>query len=94
MNGKKISPLYKAIKWLVKVCYSKVEVVGTENLPDEPVRVVGNHTQMNGPIACELYFPGKIDARDGAHFGLQVNALENRTPLFARQSMLGVWTKG
>lgn len=36
-----------------------MEVVGTENLPDEPVIVVGNHTQMNGPIACELYFPGK-----------------------------------
>jgi len=32
--------------------------VGAENLPAEPAMVVGNHTQMNGPIACELYFPG------------------------------------
>ena len=28
-----------------------------ENLPDEPVVIVGNHTQMHGPIVCELYFP-------------------------------------
>lgn len=58
MNENKISPLYKAIKWLVKVFYPRIEVVGKENLPDEPVLVVGNHAQMNGPIACELYFPG------------------------------------
>jgi len=51
--------LYPTIKWLVKVFYRKIETVGAENLPDEPVIVVGNHTQMNGPIACELYFPGK-----------------------------------
>lgn len=50
--------LYKFVKWLVWLFYPKMEVVGVENLPDEPVLVVGNHTQMNGPIACELYFPG------------------------------------
>jgi hypothetical protein len=33
-------------------------VEGTENLPDEPCIIVANHSQMNGPIACELYFPG------------------------------------
>ena len=58
MNERKVSPVYKVIKWLVKVFYPKIEVVGVDNLPDEPVMVVGNHTQMNGPIACELYFPG------------------------------------
>lgn len=58
MNERKVSPVYKVIKWLVKVFYPKIEVVGADNLPDEPVMVVGNHTQMNGPIACELYFPG------------------------------------
>lgn len=50
--------LYKAIEALVRLFYPKMEVVGTENLPDEPAIIVGNHTQMNGPIACELYFPG------------------------------------
>ena len=58
MQEKRISPLYKVIKWLIKVFYPKIEVVGAENLPDEPVMVVANHTQMNGPICCELYFPG------------------------------------
>lgn len=41
--------------WLV---YPKLEVVGLEHLPEEPVIIVGNHTQMNGPIAAELYGPG------------------------------------
>ena len=56
--SKKVSPLYRVIKALVQLFYPKMEVVGTENLPDEPAIIVGNHTQMNGPIACELYFPG------------------------------------
>lgn len=34
-----------------------MEVCGSENLPDEPVIIVANHSQMNGPIACELCFP-------------------------------------
>ena len=50
--------LFRAIKWLVKAFYHKYEVEGIENLPEEPVIVVGNHTQMHGPLACELYFPG------------------------------------
>ena len=36
-----------------------MKVIGKENLPDEPCIIVGNHTLMNGPIACELYTPGK-----------------------------------
>lgn len=57
-NRKKTSLLYKAVKWLVWLFYPKMKVLGTEKLPDEPVIIVGNHCQMNGPIACELYFPG------------------------------------
>lgn len=55
---KKTSRLYRVIKWLVRLFYIKYEVEGTENLPDEPCVVVGNHTQMHGPLASELYFPG------------------------------------
>ena len=36
-----------------------MEVDGIENLPDEPVIIVGNHCQMNGPIVGELYVPGQ-----------------------------------
>lgn len=49
---------YRVIKWLVRVFYPRITVEGVENLPEEPCLVVGNHTQMHGPIACELYFPG------------------------------------
>ena len=52
------SLLYRIIKGLVKFFYPEIEVIGSEKLPDEPVIVVGNHAQLNGPIACELYFPG------------------------------------
>lgn len=59
MESKKPSTLYRIIKWIIRVIYPKTKVVGTEKLPDEPVIVVANHTQLNGPIVCELYFPGK-----------------------------------
>lgn len=58
MSKQNGSGLYRVIKWLVKTCYPRIQVEGAENLPDEPVAVVGNHCQMNGPICCELYFPG------------------------------------
>lgn len=56
---KKTSALYKVIKGLVKLFYPRITVAGTEHLPDEPLIIVANHAQMNGPIANELYFPGK-----------------------------------
>ena len=48
MTEKKTSVLFKIIKWFVKVFYPKTLVEGVENLPDEPVIIVGNHCQMNG----------------------------------------------
>ena len=53
-----MNPIYRIIKWLVWVFYPKIKVIGAENLPAEPAIIVGNHAQMHGPIACELYFPG------------------------------------
>lgn len=50
---------YRVIYRLVRLFYPKIQVSGTENLPEEPCIIVGNHTQMNGPIACQLYFPGR-----------------------------------
>ena len=50
---------YRIIRFLVWVFYPKITVEGLDNLPDEPCVVVGNHTQMNGPICGEIYFPGK-----------------------------------
>lgn len=58
MSEQKTSFLFKIIKGIVKLFYPKITVEGMENLPDEPVIVVGNHCQMNGPIVGELYMPG------------------------------------
>lgn len=59
MKEKKISPLFRMIKGLVRIFYYKIEIEGNENLPDEPVVIVGNHTQLHGPICCELYLSDK-----------------------------------
>ena len=59
MCEKKTSIFFKIVKWCVKVFYPKMQVEGVENLPDEPVIIVGNHCQMNGPIVGELYVPGE-----------------------------------
>ncbi len=54
---KKTSFLFKIIKILVRLFYGKMEVVGLEKLPQENAILVGNHCQMNGPIAGELFLP-------------------------------------
>lgn len=59
MDGKKTSLLYKILKFFVLLFYPKIQIDGLENLPDGPAVVVGNHTQLHGPISAELYFPGK-----------------------------------
>lgn len=59
MEEKKQSTMFKVLRFFVKTFYRKPEIVGAENLPDEPCIIVGNHTQMNGPIIGELYLPGR-----------------------------------
>lgn len=41
---------------LVWLFHPKMKTVGLENLPDEPCILVGNHSQMNGPISGEVFF--------------------------------------
>jgi len=53
----KSAPLYRVIKAAVRLGFPKIRVEGAENLPPEPAVLVGNHCQMNGPIAWELYAP-------------------------------------
>lgn len=57
MKRRKTYPLYRVIRWLVWLFSPKMQAEGTENIPPEPVLIVGNHTQMYGPIACEFYSP-------------------------------------
>lgn len=51
---------FKFIRNAVALFSPKMEVLGMENMPDEPVVIVGNHAQMYGPIACELYMPQNV----------------------------------
>lgn len=57
-NGNNPSFAYRVLRFFVVLFYPKIEVEGTENLPDGPAVVVGNHAQLHGPISAELYFPG------------------------------------
>lgn len=52
---KKTTRFYRFIKWLVALFYPKTQLIGT--LPEGAAIIVGNHTQMNGPICSELFIP-------------------------------------
>lgn len=56
--AKKPAFLYRLIRAGVRLVYPKLELVGAENIPKEPVIVVGNHAQAHGPIAGTLFYPG------------------------------------
>ena len=56
---KKTSLIYRIIRWFVWLFSPKFKVEGAENLPKEPCVIVGNHSQMYGPVGCELYTPVK-----------------------------------
>lgn len=59
MEDKKTSVLFRIIRWFVRLFAPKFKIVGAENLPQEACIIVGNHSQMFGPIAGELYTPVK-----------------------------------
>lgn len=61
MKKKKTSRLFRIIKFCLRLFYPKMKIIGSENIPDEPCIIVGNHTQMNGPIISELQFSDTCD---------------------------------
>ena len=50
--------LFRIIRGSVKLVYPRPSLEGTENLPEGPCVIVGNHAQIHGPIIAELYVPG------------------------------------
>ncbi|MGN0403091.1 MAG: lysophospholipid acyltransferase family protein [Acetatifactor sp.] len=56
-SGKKRNPVYRFIRFMVWVFFPKYTLEGTENLPEEPAVLIGNHSKANGPIALQLYNP-------------------------------------
>lgn len=57
-DKKKKNLAYRMICRLVWFITPKFKISGTENIPDEPCIIVGNHSHMYGPITAELYTPG------------------------------------
>lgn len=57
MEKKKTSITFKIIKSIIRLIYGKTEIIGLCNLPQNNAVIVANHTQMNGPIAAELFMP-------------------------------------
>ena len=57
MPDKPTSWIYRIIKCFVRLFSPKMKLVG--ELPEEPCVLVGNHCQIYGPIAGELYLPGR-----------------------------------
>lgn len=55
-NKKPLFWLFRFLKKLVYLFYPKITLEGKENLPQEACVIVGNHAQLHGPIAAELYF--------------------------------------
>ena len=49
--------LYRLIYRTVWMVSPKYTLHGAEKMPDEPCVIVGNHCQMYGPIAAEIYLP-------------------------------------
>lgn len=54
MRPKKTSLMYKILRFLIDLFFPKMKIVGLENLPGEPCILVGNHSQMSGPLMSEL----------------------------------------
>ena len=61
MEEKKTSLIYRILRWFVWLFSPRFKTFGAEKLPEEPCIIVGNHSQMYGPIAAELHLPGKHD---------------------------------
>ena len=49
--------LYRLIYRTIRLFSPKYRLYGAENLPPDPCVIVGNHCQMYGPIAAEIYMP-------------------------------------
>ena len=57
-NKRKKKPLfYRFSVSILKLFYKKRTFVGIENIPEEASLIIGNHAQIHGPLACEVYFP-------------------------------------
>ncbi len=47
----------RVARWILKLVYPPIQVIGQENLPNEPCLIVSNHAQANGPIIADMFAP-------------------------------------
>ncbi len=59
LDTKKKPLFFRFLRSTLGLFYGKREFVGIENIPSDGAIFVGNHAQVHGPIACELYFPAR-----------------------------------
>ena len=57
MSADKPNLAYRIIKRVVRMVYKPFRYEGLENLPDESCVIVGNHSQLHGPLSMEVYPP-------------------------------------
>ena len=78
--GENSPALYRFIYRCIWLFSPKYTLHGMDKLPDEPCVIVGNHCQMYGPIAAEIYLPR-------AHYVWCIGEMMNRkeVPAYAFQ---------
>ena len=54
MRQKKTTLVYKILYFFINLCFPRLKILGRENLPAEAGILVGNHSQMTGPLMSEL----------------------------------------
>ncbi len=59
VGDKPTSFTYRLLRFFVWLAFPKWKLTGVENLPEGPCVIVGNHSHMYGPVAAELYIPGR-----------------------------------
>lgn len=57
--------LLNFVEKIARIFYKKRQFEGEENIPNEPHIVIGNHSQIHGPIFAELYLKNKLTWCDG-----------------------------
>ncbi len=57
MKRRRTRWIYRILYRIVRMVYPRFEVVGVEMLPTEPTILVGNHSQLHGPLVSEFYLP-------------------------------------
>jgi len=57
MKKQKKGFIFRVVRKYFDITFPKMKMVGLENIPEEPCMIVGNHSQLNGPLTGELRLP-------------------------------------